>query len=533
MEFVTDPPIATKILKMKQRVRWGESLLEQCGIDQTSLVIDDDQPDSAEFSFLVIGDSGSGPHRGHNPQRRIAEQMLAHREDSRFVLHTGDVIYLIGAREFYGKNFIEPYREFLVGGDNYKRVAFDQMVFNQPFLLVPGNHDYYDLPWLYGAIAQATLPIRRLLQAQLDLDIGWRGSGQGNVYAKAFLDYLKAIGNPQELEQHLNTHYSAKIDSGRCLRYQPGTFTRLPNRYYTFRVGGIDFFALDSNTFNAPIPLPNTPDTNDYRRHLEAQRADLESQQQEILARAATLNPNKPEDAEQLDDLHGKLEQLGEVKKDIDKQLASSETVTIDVEQLEWLQQRLIQSWQTKSVRGRVLFFHHPPYVTEATKWHQAQTLAVRRRLRTVLDAVADEVRDLAGDRPIVDLVLNGHAHCLEHIRTLDTGHADSHTNWIVCGGSGYSLRRQRQEGPELAEALNDLKQRSDSPEGRTASHRTVAKSLLYVGRSGQGAHKRRPYSFIRIDVKDGCPPRFVVRPYVAERYHRQWNDYALDPFVI
>jgi hypothetical protein len=53
------------------------------------------------------------------------------------------------------------------------------------------------------------------------------------------------------------------------------------------------------------------------------------------------------------------------------------------------------------------------------------------------------------------------------------------------------------------------------------------------VGRSGQGSQRRRPYSFLRIDVQEGTPPKFVVRPFIAERYQKSWNDYTLDPFVI
>ncbi|MBD1926215.1 metallophosphoesterase [Trichocoleus sp. FACHB-90] len=518
MRFVSDPPIAVKIRKMKERVRWRDSSILERGIDQTRMVLDDGA-DSPEFSFLVVGDSGSGSHRGHNPQRQIAELMAEHSPESRFVLHTGDVIYLVGSSEFYPKNFIEPYRDFLVGGEKPEKIAYDQMVFNMPFLPVPGNHDYYDLPLVYGLIAQTTLPLRHLLKSKLDLDVRWHGSHQGNAYAQAFLDYLKGFNNPQELRRHLDRHYTAQTDTGRCLRYQPGSFTRLPNRYYTFRSGGIDFFALDSNTFNDPAPLPATKEGNEYRRQLEKRRDELEQEKQQILDTVANLNPEQPDDAEQLDDLHAKLEQVDEVKIDIDKQLASNQTTVTDSEQLDWLKQRLIESWNTAEVRGRVIYFHHPPYVTEATKWYQAQTLAIRHRIRLVLDGVFDAVGKQAEGRPIVDLVLNGHAHCLEYLRTGETGHADSNSNWIVCGGSGYSLRRQRIEGPELMETFGETRQ--------------VARSHLFVGRNGQGSQKRRPYSFLRIDVLDGCPPKLVVRPFIAERFKRQWNNSGLEPFAI
>ena len=116
MRFVSDPPISVKIRKMKQRVRWQDKAITERGIDQTKLVLGDRTPDNPNFSFLVVGDSGAGPHGGHNPQRQVAMQMLNHKDSSRFVLHTGDVIYLVGSSEYYYKNFIKPYREFIVGG---------------------------------------------------------------------------------------------------------------------------------------------------------------------------------------------------------------------------------------------------------------------------------------------------------------------------------------------------------------------------------------------------------------------------------
>jgi 3',5'-cyclic AMP phosphodiesterase CpdA len=524
MKFVSDPPISAKIRKMKQRVRWRDPLVVERDIDQTRMVLDINDSDNPEFSFLVVGDSGAGLHRGYNPQRQIAEQMVLQRDSSQFVLHTGDVIYLVGSSEFYQKNFICPYREFLVGGEEYEKIAYDRMVFNTPFLLVPGNHDYYDVPWLFGAVAGSTRPLRRLLWSKIDFDIGWQGSCQGRVYARAFLDYLIQFGSKEDLGRHLDSHYKATTSTGRCLLYEPGRFTRLPNRYYTFRFGGIDFFALDSNTFNAPSPIPATAEGEARRRQLYKKRDELELAKQKILEESAQLDPDHHEHAEILDDNRAKLEQIEEEKLDIEKQLTANEKDVTDFEQLDWLQERLIESWHSKEVRGRVLYFHHPPYVTEATKWDQAQTLEIRSNLRRVFNAVAQAVGGLAKGRPLVDLVLTGHAHCLEHLQTVDTGYADSHINWIVCGGSGYSLRRQRAEGPELMETVRN--------NGSDRIHK-VAQSLLYIGRHGHGSKKRRPYSFIRIDVKSGCPPKFVVRPFIVERLGRHWSNSHLEPFVI
>ncbi|MGF1492779.1 MAG: metallophosphoesterase family protein [Microcoleaceae cyanobacterium] len=517
MKFVSDPPILTKVRKMQQRVRWQERSIRQRQIDQTQLQIDDGQANKAEFSFLVIGDSGTGHHMNHSPHRKIAELLVEQAPNCRFLLHTGDVVYHVGSSEYYQRNFIAPYREFLVNGQNYQKIAYDQMVFNFPFLPVLGNHDYYDLPLVYGMLSQLTWLPRRLVRNQIEMDIGWHGSNQGDAYARAFLDYLQNLEG-KALEQHLDQHYTAKADTGNCLRYVPGQFTRLPNRYYSFRYGGVDFFALDSSTFNAPAPIPDTEAGNTLRYRLKQRSEEIDRQKQWLQTEVEKLsNSDQPEALDDLEDNLAKLEYLEESQIDIEKRLQNNQSVQIDLEQLDWLQSRLIQSWQNSNVRGRVLYFHHPPYVTEATKWEQGQTLEVRFNLRRVLDEVAVAVGELAGDRPLVDLVLNGHAHCLEYLQTGETGHGDANMHWLICGGSGHSLRYQRSEGPELKEL-------------RTDGSKTVAQSHLFIGRNSTG---RKPYSGARIDVLEGEPLKFRVQPLVAERTEHWWRSPIYDPFVI
>ncbi len=522
MKFIADPPIATKIQAMHERVRWRDPALLDRQVEQTHLVLDDDR-DGEEFSFLVIGDSGSGEYGGYDPQYEVARQMALHKQDARFVLHTGDVIYIVGSREYYQPNFIKPYRDFLKHGNYPESIAPEALTFDLPFFLVPGNHDYYDLPWHYGLLLGGARWLRRWFPWRVDLSIGWKGSDRGDAYARAFIDCLDRFSDPTELADHLDRHYAIdEVEPGqfpRCLRYEPGAFTRLPNRYYSFRAGGIDFFALDSNTFNAPEPPPAGKTDGDRHRTLRTCLAELERERCQLLQSVEHTHLTASERAERLNELRGELERLDEIRRDIRKQLEPN-TTDIDREQLDWLERRLIASWRDGRARGRILFFHHPPYVTEASKWPQEQTRSVRQRLRIVLNKVAAAIGWQLGDRPIVDIVFNGHAHCLEHLQTLDTGHGDSHINWIVCGGSGYSLRRQRPEGPDLEE----------HPDKKDF---IVARSKLFVGKSGHGSGKRRPYSFLRVDVRTGNPPKFSLRPYVSERYQQEWKHYALEPFSL
>ncbi len=519
MKLVSDPTIARKIAKMQERVRWHHPLFGQLGIDRTQLGLDEEIDPAQGFTFCVLGDSGNGVHRHDSPQRRVAELMIRSAPSAKFILHTGDVVYLVGSSEQYPENFIRPYQELLVGGDRFKQIRYDEMVFNRPFLPVLGNHDYYDLPIAYGVLSQLLRPLRQAFRYSIDLDVGWHGSYQGDAYARAFLDYLQDIPE-SELQQHLERHYTAQTSTGKGLHYQPGKFTRLPNRYYRFRYGGIDFFALDSNTFNAPLPIESSDRGDRHRQTLRADLERLQAEREEQLQIIQNLDPQEAtqptlNEPESLDELLGKVEQIEELISDIEKQLdPNTVNEQIDYEQLEWLERGLIESWQDKTVRGRMIYFHHPPYVTEATKWHQGQTLAVRHYLRGVFDRVELAVKPLMDKRPLVDLVLSGHAHCFEYIETLDTGHADRGIKWVVCGGSGFSLRRQREEGNILQERIDGKLQ-------------DVAVSHQFIGKTGRGAAKKHPYSFLQVDVLPGQDLKFRLKPQVAEYHQHQWQCYT------
>lgn len=512
MLLVTDAPISTKVDKMCDRVRWQHPVIQQRRIDQTRLHIDDGHTNNGKFSFLVLGDSGTGRYRGDSPQRRVAELTHAHDADSQFILHTGDVVYLVGSQEQYFDNFINPYREYLVGGEQPKQIAYDQIVFRKPILPSPGNHDYYNVPPWLGLLSLASRPLKRLLRAYVDLDIGWSGSNTGDTYARAFMDYLRGLGESQ-LAQHLDQHYTAQYKDSRCLRYSPGEFTRLPNRYYTFHYDGIDFISIDSNTFNSPLPLSEGSAGEKDRQQLSARLDALQQKKTDLLAiKIEPVQDHEDSTAE----LIGKVEQIDEQIRDIEKQLETTpQKNQVDTEQLNWLRQTLIDSWLNPAVRGRILYFHHPPYVTEATKWNQSQTLAIRHRLRQVFADVRQTVGEHLQNRAVVDLVINGHAHCLEHIRTCPSPLADANINYLICGGSGYSLRRQRSEGPEIKEVIE-------------GTEKAVAKSHLFLGRQGHGSHKHRPYSCVRIDVDttssaENRAPKITVRPLVVEKHQGQW----------
>jgi len=63
------------------------------------------------------------------------------------------------------------------------------------------------------------------------------------------------------------------------LPYAPGQKTRIPNRYYQFRAGNVDFFALDSNTLDAPAPQAGM---EQVRRDAAARVAELEEKARKV-----------------------------------------------------------------------------------------------------------------------------------------------------------------------------------------------------------------------------------------------------------
>jgi hypothetical protein len=465
MGLSIDPAISKKVRKMRSRVRWQAPMIATQGIDQTRLGIADGLASPSAFSFLVIGDSGFGPQSFGHPQQEVADYLATQMSDCRFLLHTGDVVYRMGSPDQYPTKFIAPYRDWLVGGDRSERLDYRQLIFRKPFLPVPGNHDYYNLPFPYGHVVAALQPLRRSLNLPLPPTNGRRGSATGDTYARAFLDYLKDV-SPARLAQHLEQHYTTPTETGRALTYEPGQFTRLPNRYYQFRYGNIDFFALDSSTFNRPVDVDGA----------------------ETLT-AESPGPQLPAD--------------------------------LDWAQLFWLRDRLIASHQNPNVRGRVLYLHHPPYITEANKRYESACQTVRQHLRWVLDAVAERIADDAA-APLLDLVLSGHAHCFEYLRTGETGHGDRHLNWLVCGGSGARLRSQHAD-TTICEPLNGTPQ-------------VVAKSQLFIGRHGHGTDTHWPYTFVRIDVereRESDRPQFVVRPFIAQNAYHTWTRSEFTPLML
>lgn len=225
--------------------------------------------DGTEWEFLALGDTGdadaAGP--GEAPQDAVAVEMARSAVapvgggQGRFVVHTGDVIYLTGERRLYERNFRRPYAALLTAES-----TVDNLVFRIPFLPVPGNHDYYDLrgwaTWL-SRVPLIGSGLRALSHKFFSFSLPKGGSDMGAAYMNAFVQS------------------TPKREPEKPVAYLPGKQTRLPNRYYTFTVGNVDFFALDSNTLDAPSPGTGIQ-TEAVRESARARVAELERRAEEI-----------------------------------------------------------------------------------------------------------------------------------------------------------------------------------------------------------------------------------------------------------
>lgn len=107
----------------------------------------------ADFSFLVIGDTGEGDAS----QQALRAEFLAtvRRDDVRFVVISSDVVYPTGSMNDYEANFWLPF-----------------MGTTKPVYAIPGNHDWYDA--LEGFVATFFQPeaARAALRARVSVDSG-------------------------------------------------------------------------------------------------------------------------------------------------------------------------------------------------------------------------------------------------------------------------------------------------------------------------------------------------------------------------
>lgn len=328
-----------------------------------------------EWEFLALGDTGDSNAfgLGISPQDAVARELANQivppvgEGKGRFVLHTGDVVYMAGESRLYERNFRQPYAPFLAAESSEH-----PLLFRVPFLPVPGNHDYYELGrWgkrLWRSQRTGHLSgLRRSIHWISHRFFGFEMPRGGSEKGKAFMD---AFMGP-----------SPHPPQDGC-SYIPGQVTHLPHRYYQFQVGNVDFFALDSNT------LSKRPSS----RHRYAS---------------------------------GKQE----------KSLPECPSEDYDVAQLEWLTAALSEAERERPENWRILFMHHPLYTTTLNHCEHPEVCELRANLLTILQKPGR-----------VHLILCGHSHAFEWIRSLSL----PHIGLFVTGGGGQVTLRSSVFRPAL-----------------------------------------------------------------------------------
>jgi uncharacterized membrane protein HdeD (DUF308 family) len=93
--------------------------------DRLFQVMPDGLDGKADFSFLVLGDTGEGGAAQHSLRDQFLR--LGQRQDVKFLVISSDVIYPSGAMSDYEAKFYLPFKGF-----------------TKPIYAIPGNHDWYD-----------------------------------------------------------------------------------------------------------------------------------------------------------------------------------------------------------------------------------------------------------------------------------------------------------------------------------------------------------------------------------------------------
>jgi 3',5'-cyclic AMP phosphodiesterase CpdA len=322
------------------------------------------------------------------------------------VLHTGDVIYMAGEHRLYDRNFRQPYTAFLTSES-----TVENLVFRLPFLPVPGNHDYYDLGGWASWLSRIPL-VSQGLHAMAHRFLGFRlpegGSDMGRAFMEAFLEPSPG-------------HYS-EIAAGAPLPYRCGERTRLPHRYYQFTQGGVDFFALDSNTLDAPPPAV-APESV---RRAATKRSVLLEQELQTLESQLITTPTTPSD--QLP-RHPLSERILDIQRELalEQRRQRYEVTDFDRAQLEWLEAALRESQTERPDHWRVVFLHHPLYTSIHNHCERPDVRSLRSNLLRLLQTSGQ-----------VHLILSGHSHAFEWLRSS----ALPQTGIFVTGGGGQVALR-------------------------------------------------------------------------------------------
>jgi uncharacterized membrane protein HdeD (DUF308 family) len=119
----------------------------------------------ADFSFLVLGDTGEGGGAQHSLRDQYL--FLGQRPDVKFLVISSDVIYPEGAMQDYEPNFYLPFKGF-----------------TKPIYAIPGNHDWYDALEAFVANFLEPEAARACMRARVEADNRWTTTTPRRIEAK-------------------------------------------------------------------------------------------------------------------------------------------------------------------------------------------------------------------------------------------------------------------------------------------------------------------------------------------------------------
>ena len=139
----------------KRTDEWRMAMTESTGIAANGNAFGISLPgvsDSADFSFIVVGDPGEGDASQLVLKDQIVQ--VSEKSEVKFVVISSDVVYPSGAMKDYERKFYMPLKGV-----------------TKPVLAIPGNHDWYDA--LEGFAANFYTPeiARRSMQARVNKDL--------------------------------------------------------------------------------------------------------------------------------------------------------------------------------------------------------------------------------------------------------------------------------------------------------------------------------------------------------------------------
>jgi uncharacterized membrane protein HdeD (DUF308 family) len=120
---------------------------------------------NADFTFLVLGDTGEGGAAQHSLRDQYL--FLGRRPDVKFLVISSDVIYPSGAMHDYEPNFYLPFKGF-----------------TQPVYALPGNHDWYDALEAFAANFMEPDAARACMLARAQVDGWWTTTTPRLIEAK-------------------------------------------------------------------------------------------------------------------------------------------------------------------------------------------------------------------------------------------------------------------------------------------------------------------------------------------------------------